>query len=104
MLLSVIAGAILFFTYLVFATGRAPFLRIDRTGAAIVGATLMALWFLRRSVQAGCAAALVVIGAAHLLGPVFVHGLHRNERDEVSWMRRAMASSCLTRSCAERFS
>jgi Na+/H+ antiporter NhaD/arsenite permease-like protein len=41
MLLSVIAGAILFFTYLVLAVGRAPFLRIDRTGAAIVGATLM---------------------------------------------------------------
>ena len=41
MLLSVIAGAILFFTYLVLAIGRAPFLRIDRTGAAIVGATLM---------------------------------------------------------------
>jgi Na+/H+ antiporter NhaD/arsenite permease-like protein len=41
MLLSVIAGAILFFTYLVLAVGRFPFLRIDRTGAAIVGATLM---------------------------------------------------------------
>jgi Na+/H+ antiporter NhaD/arsenite permease-like protein len=41
MLLSVIAGAILFFTYLVFAVGRAPYLRIDRPGAAIVGATLM---------------------------------------------------------------
>jgi Na+/H+ antiporter NhaD/arsenite permease-like protein len=41
MLLSVLAGAILFFTYLVLATGRAPYLRIDRTGAAIVGATLM---------------------------------------------------------------
>ena len=41
MLLSVVAGAILFFTYLVLATGRAPYLRIDRTGAAIVGATLM---------------------------------------------------------------
>ncbi len=41
MLLSVIAGAILLFTYLVLAVGRAPFLRIDRTGAAIVGAILM---------------------------------------------------------------
>ena len=41
MLLSVVAGAILFFTYLVFAVGRAPYLRVDRTGAAIVGATLM---------------------------------------------------------------
>ena len=41
MLLPVIAGAILAFTYLVIAIGRAPFLRIDRTGAAIVGATLM---------------------------------------------------------------
>jgi Na+/H+ antiporter NhaD/arsenite permease-like protein len=41
MLLSVIAGAILFFTYLVLAVGRAPYLRIDRPGAAIVGATLM---------------------------------------------------------------
>ena len=41
MLLSVIGGAILFFTYLVLAIGRAPFLRIDRTGAAIVGAILM---------------------------------------------------------------
>jgi Na+/H+ antiporter NhaD/arsenite permease-like protein len=34
-------GAILFFTYLVLALGRAPYLKIDRTGAAIVGATLM---------------------------------------------------------------
>ena len=41
MLLSVVAGAILFFTYLVLALGRAPYLKIDRTGAAIVGATLM---------------------------------------------------------------
>ena len=41
MLLSVVAGAILFFTYLVLAIGRAPYLRIDRPGAAIVGATLM---------------------------------------------------------------
>ena len=41
MLLSVVAGAILFFTYLVLAVGRAPYLRIDRPGAAIVGATLM---------------------------------------------------------------
>jgi Na+/H+ antiporter NhaD/arsenite permease-like protein len=41
MLLPVIAGAILFVTYLVIAIGRAPFLRVDRTGAAIVGATLM---------------------------------------------------------------
>jgi Na+/H+ antiporter NhaD/arsenite permease-like protein len=41
MLLSVVAGAILFFTYLVLAVGRAPYLKIDRTGAAIVGATLM---------------------------------------------------------------
>jgi Na+/H+ antiporter NhaD/arsenite permease-like protein len=41
MLLPAIAGAILIFTYLVFAVGRAPYLRIDRPGAAIVGATLM---------------------------------------------------------------
>jgi Na+/H+ antiporter NhaD/arsenite permease-like protein len=41
MLLSTIAAAILLFTYLVLAVGRAPYLRIDRTGAAIVGATLM---------------------------------------------------------------
>jgi Na+/H+ antiporter NhaD/arsenite permease-like protein len=41
MLLPVVAGAILVFTYLVIAIGRAPYLRIDRTGAAIVGATLM---------------------------------------------------------------
>ena len=41
MLLSVVAGAILFLTYLVLAVGRAPYLRIDRPGAAIVGATLM---------------------------------------------------------------
>ena len=41
MLLSIVAGAILFFTYLVLALGRAPFLKIDRTGAAIVGAALM---------------------------------------------------------------
>ena len=41
MLVSVVAGAILFFTYLVLALGRAPYLKIDRTGAAIVGATLM---------------------------------------------------------------
>jgi Na+/H+ antiporter NhaD/arsenite permease-like protein len=40
-LLSVIAGAILLLTYLILALGRAPFLRIDRTGAAIVGAILM---------------------------------------------------------------
>jgi Na+/H+ antiporter NhaD/arsenite permease-like protein len=41
MLLPVVAGAILVFTYLVIAIGRAPYLRVDRTGAAIVGATLM---------------------------------------------------------------
>jgi Na+/H+ antiporter NhaD/arsenite permease-like protein len=41
MLLSIVAGAILFFTYLVLALGRAPFLKIDRTGAAIVGAVMM---------------------------------------------------------------
>jgi Na+/H+ antiporter NhaD/arsenite permease-like protein len=41
MLLPVIAGAILFTTYLVIAIGRAPYLRVDRTGAAFVGATLM---------------------------------------------------------------
>jgi Na+/H+ antiporter NhaD/arsenite permease-like protein len=41
MLLPVIAGAILVLTYLILAIGRAPYLRIDRTGAAIVGATLM---------------------------------------------------------------
>lgn len=40
-MLPIVAGAILFFTYLVLAIGKAPFLRIDRTGAAIVGATLM---------------------------------------------------------------
>jgi Na+/H+ antiporter NhaD/arsenite permease-like protein len=40
-MLLLVAGAILAFTYLVIALGRAPFLRIDRTGAAIVGATLM---------------------------------------------------------------
>ena len=32
MLLSVVAGAILFITYLVLAVGRAPYLRIDRRG------------------------------------------------------------------------
>ena len=41
MLLSVVGGASFFFTYLVLAVGRAPYLRIDRPGAAIVGATLM---------------------------------------------------------------
>jgi Na+/H+ antiporter NhaD/arsenite permease-like protein len=41
MLLPVIAGAILLLTYFILALGRAPFLRIDRTGAAIVGAILM---------------------------------------------------------------
>ncbi len=41
MLLSVIAGAILLLTYFILALGRAPYLRIDRTGAAIVGAILM---------------------------------------------------------------
>lgn len=41
MLLPVVAAAILVFTYLVIAIGRAPYLRIDRPGAAIVGATLM---------------------------------------------------------------
>ena len=41
MLLTVVAGAILVFTYLVLAVGRAPYLRIDRPGAAVVGATLM---------------------------------------------------------------
>lgn len=41
MLLPVVAGAILVLTYLILAIGRAPYLRIDRTGAAIVGATLM---------------------------------------------------------------
>jgi Na+/H+ antiporter NhaD/arsenite permease-like protein len=41
MLLPVVAGAILFLTYLILAIGRAPYLRIDRTGAAIVGATAM---------------------------------------------------------------
>jgi Na+/H+ antiporter NhaD/arsenite permease-like protein len=40
-MLAIVAGAILLFTYLVLATGKAPWLRIDRTGAAIVGATLM---------------------------------------------------------------
>ena len=40
-LLSVIAGAILVLTYFILALGRAPYLRIDRTGAAIVGAILM---------------------------------------------------------------
>jgi Na+/H+ antiporter NhaD/arsenite permease-like protein len=41
MLLPVVAGAILFLTYVILAIGRAPYLRIDRTGAAIVGATAM---------------------------------------------------------------
>ena len=41
MLLPVVAGAILLLTYFILALGRAPFLRIDRTGAAIVGAILM---------------------------------------------------------------
>jgi Na+/H+ antiporter NhaD/arsenite permease-like protein len=41
MLLPVVAGVILLLTYLVLAVGRAPYLRVDRTGAAIVGATLM---------------------------------------------------------------
>jgi Na+/H+ antiporter NhaD/arsenite permease-like protein len=41
MLLPIVAGAVLFLTYLIFAIGRAPYLRIDRPGAAIVGATLM---------------------------------------------------------------
>lgn len=41
MLLPLVAGAILVLTYLILAIGRAPYLRIDRTGAAIVGATLM---------------------------------------------------------------
>lgn len=41
MLLTVVAAAILIFTYLVLAVGRAPYLRIDRPGAAVVGATLM---------------------------------------------------------------
>jgi Na+/H+ antiporter NhaD/arsenite permease-like protein len=40
-MLPIVAGAILFFTYLVLAIGKAPWLRIDRTGAAVVGATLM---------------------------------------------------------------
>jgi Na+/H+ antiporter NhaD/arsenite permease-like protein len=40
-MLPIVAGAILVFTYLVLAIGKAPYLRIDRTGAAIVGATLM---------------------------------------------------------------
>jgi hypothetical protein len=31
MLVATVAGAILFFTYLVIAVGRAPYLRIDRT-------------------------------------------------------------------------
>jgi Na+/H+ antiporter NhaD/arsenite permease-like protein len=36
-------AAVLIFsaTYLVLAVGRFPFLRVDRTGAAIVGASLM---------------------------------------------------------------
>ena len=36
-------AAILIFaaTYLVLAVGRIPYLRVDRTGAAIVGASLM---------------------------------------------------------------
>ena len=37
MLIPVVACAILFVTYVVIAIGRAPFLRVDRTGAAIVG-------------------------------------------------------------------
>jgi hypothetical protein len=41
MLLFVVAGGILFFTDLVLTVGRAPYLRIDRPGAAIVSATLM---------------------------------------------------------------
>jgi Na+/H+ antiporter NhaD/arsenite permease-like protein len=41
MFLPVVAGAILALTYLVIAIGRAPGLRIDRTGAAIIGAALM---------------------------------------------------------------
>jgi Na+/H+ antiporter NhaD/arsenite permease-like protein len=41
MVLSLVAGAILFLTYVILAIGRAPYLRIDRTGAAIVGATVM---------------------------------------------------------------
>jgi Na+/H+ antiporter NhaD/arsenite permease-like protein len=41
MWLSVIAGTILLLTYFILALGRAPYLRIDRTGAAIVGATMM---------------------------------------------------------------
>ena len=37
-----VAAAIIFFaTYLVLALGRMPGLRIDRTGAAIIGASLM---------------------------------------------------------------
>jgi Na+/H+ antiporter NhaD/arsenite permease-like protein len=36
-----VAALVLLFTYIVLAIGRAPYLRIDRTGAAIVGATLM---------------------------------------------------------------
>ncbi len=41
MLLPVIAGTILLLTYFILALGRAPYLQIDRTGAAIVGAIFM---------------------------------------------------------------
>lgn len=41
MLLPIVAGLVLVWTYLVLAIGRAPFLRVDRAGATIVGATLM---------------------------------------------------------------
>jgi len=39
----VITGLILAATYAVIAAGRAPFLKLDRTGAAILGALLMVL-------------------------------------------------------------
>lgn len=49
-MLPIVAGAILFFTYLVLAIGKAPYLRVDRTGAAVVGATLMVATGVTRTV------------------------------------------------------
>jgi hypothetical protein len=40
----VVAALIFAGTYLVLALGRLPCFRVDRTGAAIVGAVLMIAW------------------------------------------------------------
>ena len=58
---------------------------------AVLMAALTGLLVSRRSVQRGCVSVLLILGATYIIGPTVRHGLQDNEREEIRWMRDAIA-------------